>query len=127
MWIKNLANWFTDLPDGMILFSTLLLQTGYEEDGEFLDALMGVGRENTSSTHVMALETTMEAIRRGPPLYRQGLGLLDSNLTILLNIFSDDAQTHRKLKRAHDAIRHLRLRVDPTQAFCVFNFRGLGL
>lgn len=117
-WIANLAAWFTAIPDGMILYATLLLQTptGIKSD----DGWAATYPQDNAARRRMAFHAVLEAVRRGPPLYKIGLSLLASNIKILSNLLTDE-EDQAQLKSAEGAIRYLRLRTDPNQAFCVFS------
>ncbi|CAN7596686.1 hypothetical protein [Variovorax paradoxus] len=116
-WVLNLASRYTGLPDGAILYSTLLLQ-GPARVSEGLQ-FMGPDYEPFRSP----LDATLEAVRRGPPLFRYGLKLLATNLEILTAEASATRITdnRRELQSAQRYIRELLLRVDPDQPFCVFD------
>lgn len=111
-WILNLASRFTLLPDGAILFCTLLLQR-YPQAREKLSFEEG-GAQHFKTARGAALE----AVRRGPPLFRYGLKLMSTNLAILEGeIQSPDTE----LQAAIRYVRKLSLRVDSSQAFSVFD------
>ncbi len=114
-WVLNLAANFPKLPDGAILYATLLLQCPSDQDEPtFLE------NEHFSSP----LAAILEALRRGPPVFRLGLKLLSSNLDILINEHVDDQRTSQELRNAKKYVRSLLARVDPYQAFCVFDVSG---
>jgi len=119
-WLLNLAHRFTSLPDGAILFTTLLLQSRS-------DALQNLNYEGGSRNHFTnALSAALEAVRRGPPLFRHGLKMMATNLAILegeAKHLTRDTQTLRELQAASRYVRELSLRVDPNQPFCVFDVR----
>lgn len=117
-WVLNLAHRYTSLPDGAILFTTLLLQSGS-------DALQNLSYEGGSRNHFTnALSAALEAVRRGPPLFRHGLKMMATNLAILEGEAKDrTGETFRELQAASGYVRELSLRVDPTQPFCVFDVR----
>lgn len=112
-WIYNLARDFQGLPDGMILYATLLLQ-GPRAERKAL-------RETERSLFCTAFDAAMEAIRRGPPLYRFGLKFMASNLRILAAGVDAASNDGRKLALAQEYVQDLSLRVDATQPFCVFD------
>jgi hypothetical protein len=112
-WLYNLATHFPALPDGHILLANLILQgpeackaqvPGYAPD------------------HIreLALDCVLEAVRRGPPMYRFGLRMLSSSIAILKHIV-DDPVGVIQLNGAADYVRNLSMRVDPYQPFSVFD------
>lgn len=117
-WIANLAAWFTAIPDGMILYATLLLQTPTGITSN--DGWAGIYPQGNAERRRMAFHAVLEAVRRGPPLYKIGLSLLASNIKILSNLLTEE-EDQAQLKSAEGAIQYLRLRTDPNQAFCVFS------
>lgn len=117
-WVLNLASRYTGLPDGAILYSTLLLQ-GPPGLGEALN-FMGPDYEPFRTP----IEATLEAVRRGPPLFRYGLKLMATNLEILAGEVVASRDIQRELEAARSYVRELSLRVDPDQPFCVFNVAG---
>jgi len=120
-WILNLAHRYSSLPDGAILFTTLLLQSPSE-------ALQNLHYEGGRGNHFRsAISAALEAVRRGPPLFRHGLKMMATNLAILegeAKHLTRDAQTYRELHSASKYVRELSLRVDPNQPFCVFDVRN---
>lgn len=120
-WILNLAQRYTSLPDGAILFTTLLLQS---RSAELKNLNYEGGSRRNHFTN--ALSATFEAIRRGPPLFRHGLKMMATNLAILEGEAKQSmgsTQTFRELQAASRYVRELSLRVDPNQPFCVFDVR----
>lgn len=117
-WLLNLAHRYTSLPDGAILFTTLLLQSRS-------DALQNLMYEDGIKNHFTnALSAALEAVRRGPPLFRHGLKMMATNLAILEGEAEDcSGETFRELQAASGYVRELSLRVDPNQPFCVFDVR----
>ena len=115
-WVANLSNDFRALPDGPILLSTLLLQTPAGQSG-WLNYLP----MSEEQVQTMAFDAAMDAVRRGPPLYRLGLTLLAANLQILAGICKGRADRIGDIKRASSYVQSLSLRADPTQPFCVFD------
>jgi len=117
-WILNLAYRYSSLPDGAILFTTMLLQSS-------ADSLENLTYENGGKNPFRnALSAALEAVRRGPPLFRHGLKMMVTNLAILegeAKHRAQDEQTYRKLEAASRYMRELSLRVDPNQPFCVFD------
>lgn len=122
-WIANSAAWFTAIPDGMILYATLLLQTPTGITSN--DGWAGIYPQDNAARRRMAFHAVLEAVRRGPPLYKIGLSLLASNIKILSNLLKEE-EDQAQLKSAEGAIRYLRLRTDPNQAFCVFSIPNEG-
>jgi hypothetical protein len=117
-WIYNLAHGFHTLPDGMVLYSTLLLQ-GPSERWPWLVTLKGEVDERALLRE--ALRAIIESLKRGPPLYRLGLSFLTSNLQILASELVDDHGMRGQVTEAERFVRHLSLRVDPLQPFSVFD------
>lgn len=113
-WLHNLASHFPALPDGHILLSNLILQ-GPEEAKLQLD-----GYSRRHGWH-LALESVLEAVRRGPPLYRFGIRMLLSNMAILNHLVDAKHPDRRRLDTAVDYVRNLSVRVDRHQPFCVFD------
>jgi hypothetical protein len=114
-WVLNLAHRYNSLPDGAILFTTLLLQSRS-------DALKNLNYEGGSNHFTNPLSAALEAVRRGPPLFRHGLKMMATNLAIL----EGEARYFRflrELQAASSYVRELSLRVDPNQPFCVFDVR----
>ena len=111
-WIANLAHSFPSLPDGSILLATMLLQSPIGAFG---------GWASKTQRYSNALQAALEAVRRGPPLYRLGLILMASNLQILEGIYRNESSTVEQVRRARDYVQALSLRADPTQPFCVFD------
>lgn len=120
-WVLNLAFRYSSLPDGAILFTTLLLQSRAE-------ALQNLHYESPNNNPFRSpVRAALEAIRRGPPLYRHGLKLMATNLAILLDgkmNSSSDKTVQNELEAASDYVRELSMRVDPNQPFCVFDVRN---
>lgn len=117
-WILNLAYRYSSLPDGAVLFTTMLLQSS-------TDGLANLRYEDgTTNPFRNAVTAALEAVRRGPPLFRHGLKMMVTNLAILegeARYQANDEQTYRKLAAASRYVRELSLRVDPNQPFCVFD------
>lgn len=114
-WVLNLAGRYTALPDGAILYATLLLQgpPGVAEGLNFHP------REGASFR--TPLGAVLEAVRRGPPLFRYGLKLMSTNIEILVKEPGLERAKQRELHAAQRYMRELSLRVDPDQPFCVFD------
>lgn len=113
-WLHNLATNFPDIPDGHILLASLILQgpdackkriPGYE----------------LSNAWQIALESVLESVRRGPPLYRFGLRMLSGSIAILNHLVHAGHESREQLNAAADYVRNLSVRVDRNQPFCVFN------
>lgn len=113
-WILNLATRYPGLPDGAILFATMLLQTSAMPGRDY--ELSG----NWMSPFASARGAVLEAVRRGPPLFRFGLGLMAANLAILEGEDTASADDE-ELQSAIRYVRSLSLRVDPSQPFSVFD------
>jgi hypothetical protein len=113
-WLHNLATHFSDLPDGHVLLANLILQgpTPAKEQ------IPGYSNDNASE---LALKSVLEAVRRGPPMYRFGLRMLSSNVAILNHLVPADHADRAQLDAAADYVRNLNMRVDRDQPFCVFN------
>ena len=113
-WLHNLASHFPALPDGHILLANLVLQ-GPEEAKH---RIPGYTEQHGWS---IALESVLEAVRRGPPMYRFGLRMLLSNMAILNHLVDENHEDRRRLDRASDYVQNLSVRVDRHQPFSVFD------
>jgi hypothetical protein len=113
-WLLNLAYQYKGIPDGAILFTTLLLQS---RQREVRSLRYEGGARNPFRT---PLEAALEAVRRGPPLFRYGLNLMATNLAILEAEESNGIQA-KEMDVAKRYVRELSLRVDPAQALSVFD------
>lgn len=113
-WLLNLAYRYKGIPDGAILFTTLLLQS---RQREVRTLMYEGGAHNPFRT---PLGAALEAVRRGPPLFRYGLNLMATNLAILEAEESNGVQA-KELDVAKRYVRELSLRVDPAQALSVFD------
>lgn len=113
-WLHNLANHFPEIPDGHILLASLVLQ-GPEACKKRVP-----GYEPNNAWH-MALASVLEAVKRGPPLYRFGLRMLSGSIAILNHLVGADHESREQLNAAADYVRNLSVRVDRSQPFCVFD------
>lgn len=88
-WAENLANWFPYLPDGPVIRARQLL-------------LMGL----SDMTQYEAVRTwLLEAIKRGMPVFTEGLRLLYESLIHLDSLFKeDDREVHTALKYVRDCV-----------------------
>lgn len=112
-WLYNLATYFPALPDGHILLANLILQGPDACKAQVPGYMPDHAAE-------LALSSVLEAVRRGPPMYRFGLRMLSSSIAILKHVVNDPVGLVQ-LNGASDYVRNLSLRVDPQQSFCVFN------
>ncbi|MDR6379658.1 hypothetical protein [Paraburkholderia caribensis] len=113
-WLHNLATRFPALPDGHILLANLILQ-GPESVKE---QIPGYSHDHAWE---LALDSVLESVRRGPPMYRFGLRMLSSSIAILNHLVGVDHPERRQLDAAADYVRNLSVRVDRHQPFCVFD------
>lgn len=113
-WLYNLATQFSDLPDGHVLLANLILQgpTFAKEQ---------IPEYSQHNAPELALISVLEAIRRGPPMYRFGLRMLSSNIAILNHLIPAEHPDRTELDLAADYVRSLNMRVDRAQPFCVFD------
>ena len=116
-WVHNLAKYFPTLPDGHILLANLILQGPSKIKERIPDY-------STDTACALALRSILEAVRRGPPLYRFGLRMLSSNIAILNHLIKVDHPDRLRLEAAADYVRKLSMRVDRHQPFCVFDVGG---
>lgn len=119
-WIGNLGHNFPDIPDGLILHATLLLQT---KPGRMLPT--SFFPEDVASRANMAASLLLEALERGLPLYRAGVRLLASNLRILISDDCAKAVTPEALRKAYELTAWLLMRLDPQQVFTVVDVTGI--
>lgn len=110
-WLLNLARRYTQLPDGAILFTTLLLQGSSTPRLPFHYG-------DLPSPFSTVRGAALEAVRRGPPLFRYGLKLMSTNLAILEG---EALKPDREIQAAIRYVRKLSLRVDASQSFSVFD------
>ena len=115
-WIRNLTNWFPDIPDGPVLLATLLLQRGAGE--------LAVGRPGSSQAHDRqgfheCRKLLLRAVCGGPPIFRLGLRLLAENIDIVRNLERELESPTKELDRAASLVRWMSLRVDTSQPFTV--------
>jgi len=103
-WIHNLLDWFEPIPDGAVLYGTLLLRRGGDDE-----AL------------VTAREAFVTAFERGLPYYSLGVTWLLEGLSIF---GADDDNIAAKAR----AVRRVALAVNMDEAFTVVRFpaRTLG-
>jgi len=120
-WIGNLGRYFPDVPDGLVLHATLLLQRG-DTDGwrhSNHDDFNRYFPEGRSARNELAAELIVEAIRRGPPMFSMGLKLLATNLLLLKQV-----ELHNTPKEIladiESLVTWLSIRVDPAEPFSVF-------
>lgn len=73
-WANNLANWFPDLPDGAIIHAWQLISQQVDSIGQ----------------NYLIRERLLQALRRGIPVYTEGLRLLYDGLQQLVQIRSND-------------------------------------
>lgn len=115
-WVRNLSNWYQDIPDGPILLSTLLLQRGAGENS--------VGRPNSTPDQNRrgfheCRRLLLRAVCCGPPVFRLGLKLLAENIDIVRSLERELESPTRELDRAAELVRWMSLRVDTSQPFTV--------
>lgn len=94
-WLKNIANWFMDLPDGPIVLGRRLLM-----------------RARTEGEIAEARKWFVTGFQRGIPFYSLSIDWLARGLE---SIPGDDEDLTRKQRAA----RHLAGRIDPTHTFTV--------
>lgn len=119
-WIGNLGRHFTDVPDGLILHATLLLQT---EPGRMLPS--SYFPADAASRANMAANLLLQAMERGLPLYRAGVRLLASNLRILIGDETAGAGNPEALRKAYELAAWLLMRLDSQQVFTVVDVTDL--
>jgi hypothetical protein len=81
-WMKNLADWFAEIPDGAVIYAVSLLRG---EDGE--------------ERQEEAREYLLKAAERGIPVYTAGLRLLFDCLQFLARERQDDGEVESALAR----------------------------
>ena len=79
-WIANLAHWFKYLPDGAILYGWYLIRAGRAEE---------------------ALAYFETALKRGVPMYSEGIRLLRDGLNFLRGLDSTDPQVNAAVARVY--------------------------
>ncbi len=79
-WTENLANWFGRIPDGAIVHGWRLIRKGRAEE---------------------AVAYFRKALRRGPPLYSEGLRLLNDGLCFLRDLYPHNRQVCEDSDRTH--------------------------
>jgi hypothetical protein len=99
-WVENLMNWFPWMPDGAILYASLLLKSkrGKERLGSARDALLA-------------------ASKRGLPFYSKGVGLLLDGLTIFKNMAKEKKEEDQNVLGALKIAQKMALRTDFQQPF----------
>lgn len=105
-WLRNLMDWFPDLPDGAVLF-----------------ARDRIDRGRTAADLMQAKEALKTAYRRGIPLYVAGL----QNLLNGLQLFSDpeaDDLFDTEAKGMREQVATVAALVDATQPFTVLTLQG---
>jgi hypothetical protein len=83
-WMRNLANWFDEIPDGAVIYGVSLLRNGRKDAEE-------------------ARLYLLEAVRRGIPTYTVGLRLLFDSLRTLADKRKNDVSLLSALAR----VRHI--------------------
>ncbi|TCA23603.1 hypothetical protein E0H70_28110 [Rhizobium leguminosarum bv. viciae] len=101
-WLRNLMNWFPEIPDGAILAARDMMD-----------------RARTRDDLRDALSAFREAYRRGPPYFSAGVRLLLEGLTLFLHHSRDYGISRDTIRRMHREVSNLALMTDPTQAFTV--------
>lgn len=119
-WIGNLGRFFPNLPDGLILHATLLLQS---QAGQMQPSNYFPG--DAKSRANMATELLLGALERGLPLYRAGVRLLASNLRILVSEESAADRHLVQVRKAHELSAWMLTRLDAQQVFTVVDFSDL--
>jgi len=84
-WPDNLADWFDWMPDGAVIHGWQLIQMGAKPD-----------------TIRIIRQRFLEAVKRGIPIYSEGLRLLYEGLTMLSNEFE---QSDRDIEKALSTIK----------------------
>jgi hypothetical protein len=79
-WVLNLANWFRYLPDGAIIYGSYLIQEGKAEQAHVFFG---------------------EALKRGVPMYSEGVRLLRSGLNFLRGLYPENSQVRADAARAN--------------------------
>lgn len=116
-WIGNLGQRFKDLPDGLILHATLLLQRALS--GPRLPHQFFPDRANERIQ--LAADLILRALQRGLPLYRSGFSHLATDLNILEGREELSKKTQRSIAQASRMVHAMRLRLDATQPFTVID------
>lgn len=78
-WVRNLADWFPDLPDGCVLWASQLMQQPSSNPAEIQAYLL-------------------RAVQRGLPVYTEGLRLLTDGLRLISD--KEGAEAREKVKAA---------------------------
>lgn len=123
-WIGNLGRYFENLPDGDILHATLLLQRGDTEPWatHYPHDFSRYFPRNPDDRIALAIELTLRALGKGPPVFRPGLRLLASNLRILCATpisYQGRGARSAALSRAQKLVTWMSMRVDPREIFTV--------
>lgn len=87
-WANNLANWNDWMPDGAIIHAWQMLEQARSARGS-----------EAKSTFAPACDRLLEALRRGVPLYTEGLRLLRDGLTMFANR-KEDTERQARAQRA---------------------------
>lgn len=107
-WLRNLMNWFEDLPDGAILFAKDRIERGRTpEDLNEAKAALKV------------------AFHRGLPVYSAGFRHLLSGLQ-LFSDDEDDPHFDPEMLDMYSQVAEKAALADPTQPFTVLTFRDLN-
>lgn len=121
-WVGNLGHYFAHVPDGRIVHATLLLQRSDTYANSFAGSATAKNYfpEDVQERLQMAAGLIHDALSKGPPIYRMGLGLLASNIEILLGADLPIAVAE-SMKKADKLVTALRRRVDRVEPFSVFH------
>jgi hypothetical protein len=88
-WMKNLADWFIEVPDGAIVYAIGLLRSSWQPE-----------------QRLQAMSYLVEAARRGIPLYTAGLRLLFDHLRSFAREFASDMAVKEALERIRSVAAH---------------------
>ncbi len=99
-WVGNLMGTFPWMPDGAILYASLLLK-----------------RKRSKETLRMAREALLEGYKRGLPYYSRGVGLLLDGLTLFCNEAKESKKEDQKVDEALKIAQKMALRTDFKQPF----------
>ena len=111
-WVRNLENWFAEIPDGAIQRGWLELQYASQRSST------AEGRHRCEK----AREHFLYAVMRGIPFYPQGVRLLVDGLTLIVETDAtekNDPTLKAKTEAALMAARWLSLRTDSREVFTV--------
>jgi len=100
-WANNLANWFSWLPDGAIIYATQLLNK----------------KEKSPEDIIEIRNLLLHASKIGLPVYSEGLRLLEKGLT---QLWYHSGQKDDEIKKAHDRIGNYLEVSDSTQETITF-------